>query len=243
MVIKQFTQKTKKLFLIKNKYNLAEHTEGFTIIESLMAIMIITIIISFISPLMLLSVATRVQNRRVEQAMDIAQSEIDRIQVLMAQGVSVATEVNLPPGTMNGANITNVSQVAAPSTIPVATVFTNPNQTGYPPTDANQLRKIDMDGDGKTDFLVQIFRDQGARFGQGIAGSQLGIFRMGVRVYASSAEENLGNLQTKMASVSFASGLAQQRTNPLAVFYSEVSRSDLDISLETYQDYLEVVNP
>jgi len=41
---------------------------GFTIVESLMAIVVVAILMTAISPVIILSVATRVQARRVELA-------------------------------------------------------------------------------------------------------------------------------------------------------------------------------
>lgn len=52
---------------------------GFTIIESLVAIVVITILLSTIAPMLALSVATRVQARRIEQATLAARAYIDRV--------------------------------------------------------------------------------------------------------------------------------------------------------------------
>ena len=233
MIIHKLKPQIKKFLLNQSKiFDNQQTEEGFTLVECLLAILVVTVVLSFISPLMILSVASRLQNRRVEQAINIAQSEIDRIQVLMSQGVSIANEGNLPPVTVN-----NVDAVAAPTTT-ISTIITRPNQTPYA-TNTNQVRRLDADGDGDVDFLIQTFRDQGARYAQGIAGGQLAVFRMGVRVYASVAEDNLGSLETDLAGMTFNTDIGDQRNKPLALVYSEVSRSDLDLSLETYRTYID----
>jgi len=237
MKINQLKPNILKFFLINRNITTKNQSEGLTILECLLAIMVVTVVISFISPIIFLSVATRVQNRRIEQAMELAQSEIDRVQVLMAQGVNSANEVNLPPDKYaNNTIITDVTTVVAPTSV-MSTLVSSVMQSPFP-TNANQLRRIDINGDSNPDFLIQIFRDQGARYSSGIAVNQLAVFRMGVRVYSFVAEDNVGNLETRMADVKFATGLGQQTTNPLAVFYTEVSRSDLDLSSETYEEYL-----
>jgi hypothetical protein len=62
---------------------------------------------------------------------------------------------------------------------------------------------------------------------------------MGVRVYANVASDNLGNLQTEIASLQFATGSKQQSTRPLASIYNEISRSDAKLSMILYDQYLE----
>jgi prepilin-type N-terminal cleavage/methylation domain-containing protein len=52
---------------------------GFTIIESLVAIVVVSILLAAIAPVIILSVATRVQARRVEFATQAAKSYIDGV--------------------------------------------------------------------------------------------------------------------------------------------------------------------
>jgi prepilin-type N-terminal cleavage/methylation domain-containing protein len=52
---------------------------GFTIIESLVAVVVVGILLTAIAPVIILSVATRVQARRVELATDAAQTYIDGV--------------------------------------------------------------------------------------------------------------------------------------------------------------------
>jgi len=56
-----------------------ETQSGFTIVECLLAIILVSILLTAIAPVIALSVATRVQARRVEQATQAAKSYIDGV--------------------------------------------------------------------------------------------------------------------------------------------------------------------
>ncbi len=75
-----------KTYLLLHKLATKNLQQGFTIIESLMAIIVVTILLVGITPPIFLVVGTRVQNQRAEQAMQLAQLEIDRVRVLMERG-------------------------------------------------------------------------------------------------------------------------------------------------------------
>jgi type II secretory pathway pseudopilin PulG len=201
-------------------------TAGFSLTEALVGFTIATALMAAIAPIVLIAVSTRLYNHRVDRATQLAQTQINRIQTLMARGVPVFQENQLPPPTSQG---TRVSRVSAPTT--TVTSLTSLDS----PTKALE---VDIDSDGRGDYLVQMFRDQGLRFTEGLAQEQLAVFRMGVRVYSSLARDNLGNLSTDLAPINLTSGIGQQRVRPLAVLYTEMSVSDLRISLQRYRDYL-----
>ncbi|MEM9504465.1 MAG: type II secretion system protein, partial [Cyanobacteria bacterium P01_E01_bin.43] len=69
--------------------------EGLTLIECIMAIVVIGLTGAAVAPMMLVSVATRVQSQKTEQALELAQSEIDSVRVLFEQGE--VTPALLPP--------------------------------------------------------------------------------------------------------------------------------------------------
>src|SRR6476646_10172642 len=83
---------------------------GFTIIESLLAILVVSLLMTAISPVIVLSVATRVQAKRVEAGTQAAKTYID----------GVRSGVIDPPNaivTINAATSRTVfAQVAAPTT-------------------------------------------------------------------------------------------------------------------------------
>ncbi|MDV3001958.1 MAG: hypothetical protein N5P05_003564 [Chroococcopsis gigantea SAG 12.99] len=199
---------------------------GFTMLEAMLGFTIAAILLTATTPLLLIAVSTRVYNYQLEQAAQLAQAQINQVQAVMSQGVAPLTR---GPYYLPAAAGTRVSQVGAPTAI-----ITDVSQRN----DVNQVLVIDNNSDGQADFLVQVFRDTGVRFTQGSAAGQLAVFRMGVRVYSGNAIGNIANLSTQLSTVNFSSGLTQQVSKPLAVAYSEVSRSDLKLSLEQYRTYL-----
>lgn len=192
----------------------AQVDRGLTLLEVIVSMVILGISLAVMSPPIVLAVGARVQNQRVEQARAIAQQEIDRVQAAMSIG-----DTSKRPPVATGTSFVNA---AAPTSI-VATVSA-----------PDQGRWVDVDGDNENDFFVQSFSDDGAAFANG----DIAIFQMGVRVYSRLAEDNLGSLQTEPAYTGV-SGWGQQVSRPLAVIYSEVSRSDREVSLDRYREFLE----
>lgn len=190
--------------------------QGLTLMECLVAIVVIEIVIAMIAPPILLSAATRFQNQRVEQATQLAQGEIDRIRLLVERGQYLTTQ--LPPVSAQ----TPIQNTAAPSINNNAATRT-----------ANQGFSIDVNRDGTSDFVVQTFREQG----RSVNNSPIA-FRMGVRVYSFRAFANAANptLQTEPLRLGFTSSENLQR--PLAVFYTPIVRSDRDFSLCEYRRFL-----
>ncbi|WP_150107012.1 hypothetical protein [Halothece sp. PCC 7418] len=196
-----------------------------SIMEVLAGIIVSGVLVGAIAPIFLLSTATRLQNTRAEQAASLAQSEIDRTRALIMQGIEQSQEASyLPPENTS----TSLPSTAAPS----QTVSETTNPDGIA-----KAREVDINEDGKADFLVQTFRDEGIRFDSGSAEDQLANFKMGVRVYAITAKNNLGSLGTEPASLGLTNGLSQIQTRPLAVVYTDVSRSDIDTSLIKLKSY------
>ena len=58
--------------------------KGLTLLECLMAVTVMGLTISLVLPPLLIAAATRVQTRRAEQSLQIAQGEVDRIRNLVA---------------------------------------------------------------------------------------------------------------------------------------------------------------
>lgn len=69
----------KAYLLASSKQRSLNSTEGFTIIESLMAIVVVTILLIAIAPPMVISVASRVRARQVELATQAGQGYIDSL--------------------------------------------------------------------------------------------------------------------------------------------------------------------
>jgi type II secretory pathway pseudopilin PulG len=200
-------------------------TQGLTIIECLVAIMLIGLTIAMVTPPLLIATASRIQTRRAEQAMQIAQGEVDRISTLVQQGNHRSDQLPALVGNLSGqggptslanAMITSRAQACAP---PAPTA----------PTTANQAVQIDVDGDCQPDFFMQVFRatdiytQAELSGGRAPAARRPAQFDLGVRVYSILARRNLGaGLRTDPASLRMTSGQGTQASNPLAVVYRPV---------------------
>jgi type II secretory pathway pseudopilin PulG len=195
-----------------------------------MAIAVTGLTIAAVAPPLVIAAATRVQNRRAEQAQQVAQAEVDRVRVLVARDQH--TPARLPA--VGAAATTGLSNVPAPNRTSGLLKSVNPACNTYndEQVDANTALLIDIDGDRtcQPDFMMQIFRDTGIvspdddpRNGRQ---GRLSEFQLGVRVYSILARNNLGRLETQAASLNLTQGQGKQRTRPLAVIYSPFSWSD-----------------
>lgn len=186
---------------------------GFTIIESLVAIIVVSILLAAIAPVIVLSVATRVQSRRVELASQAARGYIDgvRTQAITAPG-STGTDT--------------LQAYAAPTATGSLTCVANSYCT-VPTT--TPLYCMDFDGSGNcestsiTDMVVQAFRYNSA---SSTATATSG-YALGVRVYRADAFRQSttllkNNSTTKTTQASFTGG-AGQRTAPLVEMTTDIS--------------------
>lgn len=197
-------------------------SDGLTLIECLVAIIIVGLVSSAIAPALVISVATRVQSQKAEQALEIAQSEIDRVRLLVER--SEANTTNLPPSTtITGVNPdSRVAEVAGPTYgAPVAS-----------PTTAFQTRATTLNG---SQFAVQVYRTPG-RF----VGSVPVTFGMGVRVYDYDAVlTGSGNLSKEPAALRMVNGTGQRGQRPLVALYTTVTVGDSRDSLCQYIRHLD----
>jgi prepilin-type N-terminal cleavage/methylation domain-containing protein len=222
--------------------NLSENSGdpgGFTLIESLVAVIIVSITVVSILPPIFWATATRVQNRRAEQAVQLAQGEIERVRTTVERGGQY--NINLLPPVDGSVIDLRSAPTAPPSTSsgikrsPTATCKTT-DDAKQPGTVAQYI-EIDTDpNNGCTpEFLVQVFRSVGTTPEGGTLPSA---FSMGVRVYAAPAFGTLkrgGVLETKAARLRGSSGPGQQSTRPIAVLYGTVVQSRTGNSLGIYK--------
>lgn len=178
--------------------------QGLTLIECLVAIVMVALVSSAIAPAMVLSVATRVHSQKSEQALALAQSEIDSVRVLVERGGYTAAQ--LPP-VAAGLNDQAITTAAGANLGAAANTFAH-------------ARPVDIDGDGQRDFLVQRYRAVGQT-----VGSTPVAFAMGVRVYDRDASAT-GNLPTTPARLVMTSGDGGRSTRPLAVLYTTIATSN-----------------
>jgi prepilin-type N-terminal cleavage/methylation domain-containing protein len=200
------------------------HSEsGLTLLECLVAIVVIAFSAAAVAPAMVLTIATRVQSQKADQALALGQGEIDRIRLIMERGPDNTSEL---PLSAVGYSATNIRTVPAPSSFVPSGSYTDP---------IAQARLVDIDGDGDNDFGVQVFRGVGVLPSSG--SSTPVAFSMGVRVYDVRAQDNLP-LEAEQAAVGLTSGEGQRRKRPLAVLYTNILRGDADSSLCDYANSL-----
>jgi len=112
---------------------------GYTIIESLVAMIVVSVLMIAIAPVMAYSVATRVQARRVELATQAARAYIDALRTGAIASPTPGPAGQGFPIQFTGANVADATA----------------------PTDPNTLYCLDMDGNGvcnpssNKDFYVQ----------------------------------------------------------------------------------------
>lgn len=209
--------------------------QGLTLIECLVAVVVVSITLIAITPPIFFITATRVQNRKAEQALQVAQAEVDRVRAVVERGVYTAND--LP------AEVSSIKDVPAPTS--VENVLKSANSSSSCNTyigatvPATKLLPVNTDIDPtnaaacESQFLVQAFRTAGTPNARGITTG----FRLGVRVYADIPllHQNLGSLQTEQASLKFTSGVGNQNLRPLAILYSTVVRNDTSNALQDYR--------
>lgn len=228
------------MITFKQKHILAQSSQsGFTIAESLMAMVVAAILMAAIAPVIVLSVATRVQARRIELASQAARAYIDGVRA----GTIAAPSSTV---TLNEVNTTNTTKpftsqrnlfatVAAPTSS--GSLSCNTSTVGYPycqNTTAVSLYCIDGDGGGCSntsvqDLVVQAFRTTNDKN-----------YILAVRVYRADAfsssdsllrGDNPSNNNIGGAQATFTGGLGKLKA-PLAQMVV-----DMTDSRPQYRDY------
>ncbi len=205
------------LLLKQNSYL---KSSGLTLLECLVAIAMIGVSSATIAPVMLFSVATRVQSQKAEQALQLARLEIDTIRVEIERGNNIFA-LNYPQTTETE---NDIAETDAPEN--VSSVLT---------ANLSDARSVDIDDDSDNDFAVQVFRTEGISDPSGAPIA----FRVGVRVYDVDAVINNPSsaLLKDQASLAFTSGEGQRGLRPLAILYTDIVSGDRDLSLCSYREY------
>ena len=168
-----------------SKFQSKSSVGGFTLIESLVAIIIVSVTVVAISPPIFWATGTRVQNRRAEQALSIAQGTIDQVRARVERGGSTALELPAidtgaaagkrpnpdapaPSARWNGVNGPMQGIIPKCNTVkdlkPAIDTPATPADQQYPgigqylPVD---ITTISNTATCKPDFLVQVFRNEG----------------------------------------------------------------------------------
>ncbi len=182
--------------------SLQSSQSGFTIVESLMAIVVVAILMVAIAPVLTLSVATRVQSRRVEVATQAARAYIDGVR---------SGAITPPPST------TGELKVFPP---PTSSGSLNCTANSYCPSPLQNLYCVVLFGNqcnanSRTDMLVQAFRRN-----PDSADPNKG-YRLGLRVYRADAFKETGLLNDEKKQATFTGGLGD-RKEPMVEMTTEI---------------------
>lgn len=200
--------------------------QGLTLLECIVAIVIVTLTVVAVTPPIMLANATRVQTRRAGQANQIAQAEIDRVRAIVERRTD---NPNSLPGAINS---TDISTAPAPTAID-GTRLVSPSGCGrsYPtatPALPNQLVPVDINGDCTPEFAMQVFRTNEAPPDE--SQKVPFAFTVGVRVYTYNPSAPPVAWETDRASLVQTTGARDTLLNgtrrPLAVLYTAIARND-----------------
>jgi|SRR6478672_7672201 len=184
---------------------LQSNQSGFTIIESLMAMVVVTVLLLGITPVIISSVATRVQSRRIDLGTQAARSYIDGVRsgAIAAPPINSTTALtSIPVPTSTG---TLTCNTASTTSIP------NPYCTVPAPTTTYSLYCVDGDGDGVCttnslkDMVVQAFG-----YNPSATTADAG-YSLGVRVYRADAFKDSVALQNTSTGRSRTWGIGQRK--------------------------------
>jgi type II secretory pathway pseudopilin PulG len=230
-------------WLLKQWLHPSQNTQqGLTIMECLVAIMLIALTIAMVTPPLLIATASRVQTRRGEQAQQVAQDEVDRVNTLVQRGLHQNSSLPADAAQTSLKNIGPPTKIVnfletPRSTTSVCPTLSRPNPyASYPryadqPLAVTDALPIDVDGDCDPDFFMQVIRNGSqyttAEAQKASTTQRPARFDLGVRVYADLIDTNKtlasGRLKTDPASLGLTIGQGQQATNPLAVVYKTLS--------------------
>ncbi|MBD2485431.1 hormogonium polysaccharide secretion pseudopilin HpsB [Planktothrix sp. FACHB-1365] len=203
---------------------------GYTLLEGLMAVVVVSVMLLAIGPVIAFSVGTRVQAKRVELATQAAKSYIDKIK-------SGEIEIDNPalPFKTDKSSWLTTSPPANASLKCDAPTSATADQILIPCTTPSDLYCMDVDGGGCdsstpsiTDMVVQgIIYDPTAA--STIATTKS--YQLAVRVYRANSFGAGITLKTPTAdnplkSNSLVTNAVGDRTQPLVVMMTDVSSSD-----------------
>jgi prepilin-type N-terminal cleavage/methylation domain-containing protein len=249
------------LFLLGKSLRFQSRTSksGFTLIESLVAIIVVSVTVVAISPPIFWATATRVQNRRAQQALLVAQGAIEEVRAKVERGSYELDELPsiAPPKVATGIRPYPPAGPTAEWTVARRCTHQDPTKQALLNTSSKlsskvpnypsitQYLRVDTDGDDacNPEFLVQIFRNEGICATGSCADPLLTpeqrkpvAFSVGVRVYSSVALTSGVPMAPDKASLIGTTGTGQTGFRPLAVLYATVAKSDSSNALNRYRD-------
>ena len=217
--------------------------KGLTLIECLVAIVIISITVVAITPPIFVATASRIQSRRAEQANAIAQAEIDRIRTVVERG-SKYTADELPASGGGAVAASTIAAATGVNTDLIASLGACNGKTKYPevsatPTaTATQVIPVDVDGDCIPEFAMQVFRSNDCTPASLVGVTPPYAFTAGVRVYGYEVGNPMSKLSPVRARLGITAGRGGDNSasgaerQPLQVIYTRVSRVGNEQALE-----------
>lgn len=159
---------------LPQKHNINKDA-GFTIMESLIAMVVVSSLMLAISPVLILSASTRVQSRRVELSAQIARSFIDGVRSgrITAEDIT-PVNININQNALSSRNITNSTD---------GYLFSSTNMPA--PTSEEGLYCVQSDGTilpPENNCENRLFYIQAGRTSINNSGTNDG-YRLAVRVY------------------------------------------------------------
>ncbi|BAZ36996.1 hypothetical protein NIES4101_29170 [Calothrix sp. NIES-4101] len=237
----------------KKKQELTSNDSGFTIIESLMAIVVVAILMVAIAPAIVLSVATRVQAKRVELATDAASSYIDAVRsatilppAITKRAAGATTDPEPPDAPSGTLTCTKSSDYCSSPTSPT----TPPNYSVYC---VNGDTQEGCQNNSLRDMIVQAFGYNSAS-SNAENGYKLGVrvyradaFKTGITLKALKDKDSQGKDIKKQSAFTGGTGLFKEQP-PLVEFTTEIiskgtSFSDLCGRLEQKDSLGSNTNP
>jgi len=214
------TPKQKQLFTQSSQ-------SGFTIIESLMAVVVVSILMAAIAPAIALSVATRVQAKRIEQASQAARAYVDGVKA----GTITAPSHSVTGSAINGVDPpTSTGSLTCTAPTPPTTTPATPTATTnyYCTENTTTLNLYCINGDAEAgcttnsvnDLIIQSFRTNNDQN-----------YKLGVRVYRVDGFKTSGAFDAGGQQATFTGGLGKLKA-PLLQMTTEITGNQ-----PKYQEY------
>lgn len=203
--------------------------QGLTLLECIAAIVVMAGVGAAIAPAVVLSVATRVQSQRAEQALQLAQGEVDRVRASIERGEIDDIFGDDAKGSRFYVPSTGTDKKATKVDGPTTAVDEGAFDL------STEARLFDIDKDDDDDFAIQIYRTAVTRNASDDADLR---FELGVRVYDQRAfDGSTGALDTAEASIGLTASEGERSSQPLATLYTDILLAEQGQSIcEFYPD-------
>jgi type II secretory pathway pseudopilin PulG len=211
----------KLIKLMKNNQQPTNPEAGYTILEAIIAILIVTVLMSVVAPVIGFSVGTRVSAKRIELASQAARSYMDWVKAdTCTQNIASATNCGRSPERTT----TTIENALAPPITALNTACTAGKYCDGTNGINGRLFCVDGDGDGvctKTSIKDMIVQGVSRNTTWGSTPDYTRGYELGIRVYRADAF-NEPQLETSRTSNSV-NNIGGDRRYPLVMLTTEIS--------------------